>query len=343
MKVKVIVFLVLVSCIYSCSQPNVVGDVQSVRIKTNDSLNLFLGLPTIIQYHDNKMFIVDLFGEKGLVTIYDLKNKQSLFSFGAKGNGPYEYLHINSIDIYTGKDHRSKISLFDPAKRNLSVYDIDSLLLFSKEYKPLIKKCHSKIRFHELLSIKKGFIATGLTPKGKYIFLNDTLEVEKITGDFRPKPHENIPDMKHAIANYGKSFLSANRNHLLEIIYDASVLSFYEISNGQLNKHWESNLIELNYELKGNKIINHQPVGYLSAYITCDKIYALYSGEKENSGSSEIAPYAKEIHVYNLKGKMLSKIEIENPLFFISIDEVNKVIYGISHDPTSRIFAYSIP
>ena len=319
------------------------GDVRRIEIKVKDSLDIFLGLPTNIQCHDNKVFIVDLFGEDGIVTIYDLKKKKDLLSFGMRGNGPYEYLHISNIDIYTGKDHCSKLTLFDPHKKRLSIYDIDSLLLFPKVYIPQIKKVQTEISLHELRSIKEGFIATGRTPMGKYIILNDTLGVEKIAGNYRPKPFENIPDMKHITANYGKSVLSADRNCLLEIVYNASVLSFYQISDGQLDKQWESNLIELDYELKGNSIINRQPTGYISASIASDKIYALYSGEEEDPESSEIAPYGREIHVYDLKGEMLSKIELDNSFFAISIDEENKFIYGISHDPTPRVFVYSIP
>ena len=343
MNIKLILFSVLVSCICSCNQPNATDNVQRVKTKAKDSLDLTFGLPTAFQYHDDKVFIVDLFGEKGIVNIYDLKKKQTLLSFGAKGNGPYEYLHINSIDVYTGKDNRSKLSLFDPVKKRLTIYDIDSLLLEQKRYEPQIKKNQSNIGFHELLAIKEGFIATGRTQEGKYIVLNDSLGVEKITGEYRPKPAENIPDMKHITANYGKSVVSADQNHLLEIIYNASVLSFYKISDGQLNKLWESNLIELDYELQGDNIINRQPVGYISGSITSEKIYALYSGEKENPAAEEIAPYAKEIHIYNLEGKMLSKIETENSLFLISVDEANKVIYGLSHTPTPRIFEYQIP
>ena len=106
-------------------------------------LDVYKRQPTIVKLFDNKLFIVDMFDEGKIVKIYDLEKKEILLSFAKKGEGPYEYLHVNNIDIYRNSDSRVKISLFDPVSSKLGVYDYDSLLIIDVYKRQPLYRFHS--------------------------------------------------------------------------------------------------------------------------------------------------------------------------------------------------------
>ena len=343
---RILILLMLALAVVSCGQSNnkkvdlekiaQFGDLTEI-----DSLSLFLGLPTTIKLFDNKLFIVDMFDEEKMVKIYDLEKKETLLSFAKKGEGPYEYLHVNDVDIYKDSEGRVKINIFDPVSAKLGVYDYDSLLTMNNNYLPkMILSINKDIRFHEILKINEGYLATGLTTEGKYTFLSDSLKITGYFGKYRPKPQAGISDMSHIIANYGKSVLSCNRDLLIEIIYNASVLSCYDVKKTGMTQRWESVIHELDYRMDGTSIINKAPMGYLSAYIGEDKIYALYSGEADDMDA--VATYGKEIHVYSNTGNLIGRYSISKSAFTFCIDEKTNKMYVLSHVPEPNITVYDM-
>lgn len=333
--------LVLVSCVRSNKKLDLKELGELKELKVADSLSLFLGLPTTIKLFDNKLFIIDLFDEKESVKIYDLGKNKILFSFAKKGEGPYEYLHVSDVDVYKDLKGRIKINIYDPVSSKLGIYDYDSLMVMNSSYIPMIISSSNKdVQFHEMFKINGGYLATGLTIKGKYTLLSDSLKIVGYFGKYRPKPMEGIPDMSHLIANYGKSVLSDNRETLIEIIYNASVLSCYDIKHKEITKRWESVIHELDYRMDGEMIINNAVMGYLSACICNNKIYALYSGEPDNLNT--VATYGKEIHVYDYEGHIINRYSISRPSFALCVDEKMKKIYVLSHIPEPNIIIYDI-
>lgn len=343
---RVLVILIVILTLASCAQSNKKVDLyKSVKLEELsevDSLNLFLGLPTTIKLFDNKLFIVDMFDENKSVKVYDVKKKGVILSFAQKGEGPYEYLHISDVDIYEDNLGEVKVDIYDPVSSKIGSYDYDSLLIMKDNYIPkMITSLNNNVRFHEIHKIKDGYLATGLTLEGKYTFLSDSLKVNGYSGKYRSKPmNGSIPEMSHIIANYGKSVLSENRELLVEIIYNASVLSCYDIKHQEISQRWEYNIHDLDYRMDGKSIVNNVVMGYLSACI-CDKyIYALYSGEPDNLEA--VATYGKEIHVFDLNGHLVNRLSISKPAFALAVDGVSKKIYILSHVPEPSITVYYI-
>lgn len=157
-------------------------------------------------------------------------------------------------------------------------------------------------------------------------------------GMYRKKPSDDIPDMLHAIANYGKSFISDNRYFLAEIIYNASVLSFYDLKKKE--KLWEYCLGDLDYRIDGESIIYKSVVGYLSISLTDKYIYALYSGEKDKE--DDIATYGKMIYIFNYDGELVNKYQLSISAFSISVDYENRKLYALSHQPEPKIYIYDL-
>lgn len=331
----ILLVLILVSCNHSSKIVNI-KELQAV-----DSLSLYLGLPTTIKLFENKLFIVDMFDENESVKIYDIEQKKLIFSFAKKGEGPCEYLHISDVDVYQDVKGQLKINIYDPVSSKLGIYDYDSLLTMKNKYIPTtIISPNKDVRFHEILKIDGGYLAAGMTMEGKYTILSDSLKILGYFGKYRAKPIDNIPDMSHLIANYGKTILSNNRNLLIEIIYNASVLSCYDVKQGQVIQRWEHIIHDLDYEMDGKRVVNKAPMGYLSASI-CDKyIYALYSGELENKDA--LATYGKEIHVYDYEGNIIDKYSVSKSSFALCVNDKAQKIYVLSHVPEPNITIYDI-
>lgn len=330
------------SLIGLCSCSSKANVEEFITLNPSDSLSVFLGLPTSVKYLDDKLFVVDPFDEKGFIKIIDTFSDSILCTFANKGEGPYEYLHIANVDPYfDSKDRRLKIDIFDPVSLRLGLYDCDSLLILKEDYCPNIRKVSvDSLRFHEMLKLKTGYIATGLTEKNKYTVLSDSLTLINQYGSYRPKPSSSISDLSHVFANYGHSVLSPNRDKLAEIIYNASVLSCYDTKTQK--KEWEYLIKELNYHVDGGDgPVNDEPQGFLSASFYNDKIVALYSGRKDNPDA--IATYGNELHVLNANGELERKYKLANDGFYITIDSERKVIYLLSHTPESAIYIYDIP
>ena len=243
---------------------------------------------------------------------------------------------------YENADHRTKIGLFDAARQRLAVYEFDSLQALQSTYHPRFYHLTTDDignRLSELFKLRNRYIATGKTEKYKYTLLSDSLQMTGSFGTYQPKPAEAIPDMQHVIANYGNSTLSDDRKYLVEVIYNAGVLTFYDLEARQ--KLWEYCINELNYTVKGNSIINIGVMGYLSASIADGRIYALYVGEKENP--DEMATYGKELHVFDYSGKLLGKYNLQTPVFAICAAPAQSKLYALSHIPEPNIYIYPLP
>ena len=325
----------ILSFLFSCRD-----NVEEVKtVSPSDSISAFLNLPTSIELFEDKLFVVEPFDKEGMVKVIDLKTKDICFQFAPKGEGPNEVLHVGSMDIYRDVKNNVIINLFDPTTQRLYIYDYDSLSLMRNKYSPEVHYLSGfDVSFHELLKIDKGYIATGMAEKYKYIILSDSFQVVDQFGMYRKKPSDDIPDMLHAIANYGKSFISDNRYFLAEIIYNASVLSFYDLKKKE--KLWEYCLSDLDYKLDGKSIINKSVVGYLSANFTDKYIYALYSGEKDKE--DDIATYGKMIHIFNYDGELINKYQLSISAFSISVDYGNRKLYVLSHQPEPKIYIYDL-
>ena len=325
----------LLSFFFSCTDNN--EEVKTVS--PSDSISAFLNLPTSIELFGDKLFVVDPFDKEGMVKVIDLKTKDICFQFAPKGEGPNELLHVGSMDIYRDVKNNMIINLFDPTTQRLYIYNYDSLSIMRNKYTPEVHNLSdSDVSCHELLKIDNGYVTTGKAERYKYIILSDSFQVIDQFGMYRKKPSDDIPDMLHAIANYGKSFISGNRYFLAEIIYNAPVLSFYDLKKKE--KLWEYCLGDLDYRIDGESIIYKSVVGYLSISLTDKYIYALYSGEKDKE--DDIATYGKMIHIFNYDRELVNKYQLSISAFSISVDYENKKLYALSHQPEPKIYIYDL-
>ena len=305
-----------------------------------DSLPPIIGIPTDMKIYKERLFLVDMFNGNSLITAYDLKTKEICMSIGKRGEGPEDFLHISNIDLEENEDSTLTIYAFDPVKMRLHRYKYD--LLSENILLNSINTIETGgIGLYDLYRLEYGYISTGKMDDNKYILFSDSFDVLKRTGDYRPKPVKNISDMVHRRANNGKLQLSDDKKNMVELVYNASVLSLYNLEENNVQKKWEYIIKELDYRVNGNDYINNSVIGYLSASLGDKYIYALYSGEKENLDA--IATYGNEIHIYDYNGNIVKKVKLEKSAFLISVDEENEIIYALGHHPESLVVTYSLP
>lgn len=69
-------------------------------------------------------------------------------------------------------------------------------------------------------------------------------------------------------------------------------------------------------------------------------IYALYSGEKDKEDS--IATYGNTIHIFSYDGELVGKYRLSKSAFSISVDDNNRKLYVLSHEPEPKIYIYDL-
>lgn len=335
--IKVLIFIFIGGLFFSCG--------KKVResydfLTSTDSLPSIIGLPTDMKIYKDRLFLVDMFNGNSLITAYDLKTKKICMSIGKRGDGPEDFLHISNLDLEENEDSTLNVYAFDPVKMRLHRYKYD--LLSGNILLNSIKTIKTGgIGLYDLYRLENGYISTGKMDDNKYILFSDSFDILKCTGEYRPKPVKNISDMVHRRANNGKLQLSNDKKNMVELVYNASVLSLYNLVGNDVQKKWEYIIKELDYRVNGNNYINDSVIGYLSAALGDKYIYALYSGKKENLDA--IATYGNEIHVYDYSGNLIKKMMLKKSAFLISVDEEKETIYALGHHPESMVVIYSLP
>ena len=311
---------------------------QITYLEPVDSLCSIIGLPTIMKLFDGKLFLVDMFSGDSLISVFDIKTKNSLISFGRKGNGPEEFLHISNIDFYRNKENQIELLVFDSMRRKCISYNYSELLK-NRILEGICMNIDKSIpNLYELYKIDNGYIATGRIEKCKYVKLSDSLKVIDFMGDYRPKPFKSVPNDLHRLANYGKTEFSLDKRRMAEIVYKASVLSLYDINLNNITQRWEYKIDELDYNVVDGSVVNNSVMGYLSAYVGNNYVYALYSGVPENI--NEIATYGNEIHIFDNEGNMVDRIKIEKSAFSLVVDESEGKIFTLCHIPETIVLIY---
>ena len=322
---------------YSCDSSHKLKE-NFTFLVPSDSLCNIIGIPTVMKLFDEKLFVVDMFNGDSLITVFDIKTKKKLISFGQRGSGPNEFLHINSVDFKRNSDNEIEIFVFDPIQQKYFLYNYNGLLEGDSCQVFNVNIGKSVPNLHELYKIDGGYIATGKMEENKYVLLSDSLEVVKYIGDYRPKPANTISNVLHRQANNGKTELSLDKKMMAEIVFNASALSLYDIESDYIEKKWEFIIKELDYDVVDGVIVNKSLVGYLSASVGNNHVYALYSGKPENM--DEIATYGNEVHVFDLDGKLVDRIRFSKDAYLIQVDEKKGKIYSLCHVPETIVLVY---
>lgn len=193
---------------------------EEIPLTAVDSLANVVGLPTQMVYDDGKLYVVDMFSEDSLLTVWDIASKEKVLSMGRRGEGPEEYLHIGNVDVAEGTNGRKTVYLYDPVRQRMNLFDCDSLLAGYRNRR-IVNVPEDWKTIVALRRTNQGYVAIGKEPENKYVLLSDSMGFVALAGAYRPKPDANVPDDIHWMANFGKMELSTDGKTLVDIIYNA--------------------------------------------------------------------------------------------------------------------------
>lgn len=334
MKYCIFCLAVFALTLFSCSEQ--VTTTKSLY--ASDTLTTDINVPTIMKLKGGTLLLVDMFSNENLIKIFDANKKTLVTQLAQKGHGPSEFLHISSADFSVQED-TVLLDVFDPVKKILTTYNVNELLKGNEKVKRLDFKKASESNYTEVFRIDGGFIATGLFSEGKYAIFDDSLKYQRFEGEYLSNASGETNIVKQAIANNGTTVFSSDRKHFVQLVYMASVLSFYTVRNLSIHKEKEYMIKPLNYKVQDDHIINNEVEGYLSASYGKKHIYTLYCGTPESDG---IATYGKEIHVFSLDGELQEKYVLDISAFQICVNEEESKLYVLSHEPRPCVLIYDL-
>ncbi len=339
MKNFALICCLLVIAMTSCDRDRTGRD--NLLVVATDSIELELGEPKEMYKYGDYLFVIDRKAIDNYVQVYDLKSKDFLFSFAPMGQGPGEFSSLNSLSVYNAGD-AIRLSLYDFGNK-IADYDFNEVMSV-KEYSMPINVMHvsdTGLRMYGLSKTGNGYLASGRFKDGKFVLLNDSLELIKFTGEYRKKPKPSFPENVHFMANFGSQYFSEDRRFMADCVTAASLITLYEVKGNDLVKQWEYVLEDLDYDVEAGAVpVYKSKRGYASVSIGSKYVYAIYSGEPAMTPDF----CGKEVHVFDIHtGELVKKFMLERRSSHIVVDENKGKMYIETDFPEPVVLIYDLP
>lgn len=272
-------------------------------------------------------------------TVYNINNRDSLYSFGKQGNGPNEFTSFSRTSIDYSKKNRILVMIPNEGK----VYSVILDSLKKNHYTPeviakpgyslgaLIK--HGNSFF---VTNKKGRIAkvdsagTVLNSGLKYPFedqenaIPSTIADMSYQGDMKRQPYgerailANVYAPNFDVFNLDSSISLVKKSHLaIPIVYDQSG----DVSDGG--------------RMTSIAISQDNEFGYQDLEVTREYIYLLYSG-RSYSEYEDSAEYGNLIYILNWDGDLLFELKLDNETREIIVSPDNSTLYTLDENLDSE-------
>lgn len=305
----IVVFVLWVS--FGCSESANTA-LESQRSLDNIITDDFLKNPSQLRASDEgNVIVIDEFGVNGFIKILD-QDWQLVHSLGKLGEGPDEFSTYPSLSF--GDD--GKHYIFDGFKNKLYSLDINSGALTQEKF--LVPE---RDIVEEIISISQS----------EYVFQpgGHTNLFTKISRELRG-PKKSFPlsiKNSHFQSQDNTKKLTFSSNYLTkkpnEELY-ASVFNYYDellISDGKEIKFHETLFGNLLYDS------NQTNIAFTAIASTDQNIYAIYYGKNVTELEN---PSQCNLLVFDWKGKLKENIALDHPLNFITVDQKNKILYGLN-------------
>lgn len=191
-----------------------------------------------------------------------------------------------------------------------------------------------------------GFVAGGLFPDARLVFLDSAGRVERYSGELPPNDFDApVPVLQHAyqatlIAQAGGGRLAAVSRH-------SSLLELFT-SDGRLIRHTHGPVpVEPNFTVskQGDEVVfasgDSLRFGYIAAAADSERVYALFSGRArfETPGRANLGD---RIHVFDWEGRFEMEYRIEGGAINLALDPSSEWLYVTQADPEPAVVAYHL-
>lgn len=275
--------------------------------------------------------------------LIDVNSKKIIKRFGRIGRGPGEFATPTLLEILSQEN--GYVGIYDRKVFMFHEISIDSVV----QNKSYVRASYGPFNTNYSMLIKldsSSFIGTGVFEK-RYAISDLDAEVKNYVSDYPFREyHKNIPIENIAFANQGiiKRHPESKR----------FVLAYFRSPNFEISTATENDSLKVNgiyisppifKPQLGNGLANvyddKNIKGFNDVAVTKNFIYLLYSGRsiEQNGESSE---ESNTIWIYDWEGRPIKRIELDQTIQYIAVDEADKILYGVKTKGQPKIYSFSL-
>lgn len=325
--------------IISCSEKKDTVDsfkselIYSKRLNISDSIGFSADLLFVNDY-----LVVSEYEGLDYFKIINIKSDKVIKKFGKKGEGPCEIkLHSNIQKVGS-----SSIGVFVRPDFNYVEYNLENL---DSLY------CHSETKefdfnFQKLVNLDKGlFLGVGLF-NGRYVLTNSNdYKIDSVFLDYPFDKDLNISYEEKAMLFQGDFTIQPVINRVAFATRSIEALDIFSFDGKEM---------EVVKSISGNKLpvfsssndgvtisanLSESNIwGYLSVSSSNSHIYLLYSGKRTGDDFQK----SKIVLVYDWEGNPIRKIELDQEVSTIAVNETGKYLIGYLDDGRSNFYLFDL-
>ncbi|MGM0505459.1 MAG: BF3164 family lipoprotein [Bacteroidota bacterium] len=264
---------------------------------------------------------------------------EPILSTGKRGKGPKEL--TNPIRFLI--NHKKKcLWVFDLGKRKIWEFNIDSLIKYPN-YKP-----------HQYMDISTEMgMVYELTSLGDTIVMGDgkgnslvkfAFNDGKTIKDYGTEHVKKGNKSERAYSKTLRKKMCVNEEHN-RLILGYRYYNRLSVLNNKGELLWSiTGKDKFKPRFKGLSPTDSK-VAYFTTVSFDNYILGLYSGRKvgEIEGGKLNPIYAETIHVFNIDGEVLGKLNLDREIYFMALDRENNKIIGFEPDEDNPFVIYNLP
>ncbi|GHT83941.1 hypothetical protein FACS18947_0580 [Bacteroidia bacterium] len=292
--------------------------------------NIFIGRTHLFCVVDTFVFILDKYEDKNF-TIINTENGHAA-RICPVGQGPGEIINPSwYVNVLKDKENELLLYVFDIAYSKWFIYNLDSALIDNQTaaFNTVSATAGSfeegGISTHIEILNDSTWIGSGIYIDGVFSFFNNGIRgkemVELAVSEPRvSKFYQSLADASDFDLSSDKQHLVRSRNGLIEL---------YTIDGDTLINNFSHEYFKYDYSIVDGQIYINEKTryGYISACVSSNRVYGLYSGKLEIEPNSFQSQY---IHVYDFKGNLLEIIDLDTPICAMDINSKGDIIYALS-------------
>lgn len=333
--------LLLFLCM-SCAYEKKQNEVLVLQHEVLDFSDMLIGSPGDIQKVGDCLIVLD-YRQDSMFHRVDLIKNRYMGMFGAKGQGPDDFIHPSSLKILDDES----FTCYDSSTDCLNLIELcqaDDKVGISRMLR------YAKMLTFDVVPMSDSiFIVNGETDGAMLALIDKDGKVLSLSDEYpyKDEAEGNIPVRFRAMAYQGTLRVNPN-SYFAYVTMNAKQVHLYKVENKQIIKigeviegygHYKPNMVR-----EGGYGVAHKgeyPECYTDLAVTDEYVYALYSGRTFKE--YRLSCYECEtIYVYDWTGKLVKTYRLDVPVVQFCIDEDEKMIYAIANIPDPTIVCFKL-
>ena len=261
--------------------------------------------------------------------VYNLNTRKKVGERIVRGNGPQEML--DPVLVRLSDDN---LAVLDKQMKRMDMYQKH---VFFESESPLPFKSNpvKELLMNPVLVPNLGFVSATFESDRKLVAYDFDGNLISYFGNY-PEGYEDAPvlnkftwfDHDFAVHSDGSCFVAAHKRTDMLEFYDKDLMMFRRIQGPD------------NFYPPTERNMEFRP-GYFFPVATDDCFYVLYDGRVYNQNSPE-RYLQRNLLVFDWEGKPLKHYQLSEGIIHFSLDEKNRVIYGVSDYPDFHIVSFPL-